>query len=118
MGLPQGGPIPVNRNGQQDYRKDKNGNVIVTKLNEPMLQQIAAAGKGIYVRANNAQVGLNTLFNEIDKMESSEMESQIYSDYNDQFQYFIAFGLLLLLVEFMILERKNKYLKNFKLFGK
>ena len=118
MGLPQGGPIPVIRNGQQDYRKDKDGNVVVTKLNEPMLQQIAAAGKGVYVRANNAQVGLNTLFNEIDKMETSEMESQIYSDYNDQFQYFIAFGLLLLLIEFMILERKNKYLKNFKLFGK
>ena len=118
MGLPQGGPIPVFSNGQKDYRKDKDGNVVVTKLDEPMLQQIAAAGKGIYVRANNAQVGLNTLFNEINKMETAEMESRIYSDYNDQFQYFIAFGLLLILIEFMILERKNKYLKNFKLFGK
>lgn len=118
MGLPQGGPIPVFRNGQKDYRKDNAGNVVVTKLDESMLQQIAAAGKGIYVRANNAQVGLNTLFNEINKMETAEMESRIYSDYNDQFQYFIAFGLFLILIEFMILERKNKYLKNFKLFGK
>ncbi|MDX9880701.1 MAG: VWA domain-containing protein [Prolixibacteraceae bacterium] len=118
MGLPQGGPIPVFRNGQKDYRTDKEGNVVVTKLDEPMLQQIAAAGKGIYVRANNAQIGLSTLFNEINKMETSEMESRVYSDYNDQFQYFIALGLFLIFIEFMILERKNKYLKNFKLFGK
>ncbi len=118
MGLPQGGPIPVFRNGQKDYRKDRDGNVVVTKLDETMLQQIAAAGKGVYVRANNAQVGLNTLFSEINKMESAEMESRVYSEYNDQFQYFIGLGLLLLLLEFMVLERKNKYLKNFKLFGK
>lgn len=118
MGLPQGGPIPVFRNGQKDYRKDRDGNVVVTKLDETMLQQVAAAGKGVYVRANNAQVGLNTLFSEINKMESAEMESRVYSEYNDQFQYFIGLGLLLLLLEFMVLERKNKYLKNFKLFGK
>jgi len=117
MGLPQGGPIPSYRNGQTDYKKDKDGNVVVTKLDENMLQQIAAAGKGVYVRANNAQVGLNTIFGEINKMETAEMESRVYSDYNDQFQYFIALGLFLLLVDFMILERKNKYLKNFKLFG-
>ena len=82
-----------------------------------MLQQIAAAGNGIYVRANNAQVGLNTLFNEIDKMEKSEMESLVYSDYEDQFQWFIAFAIFLILLDFLILERKNKYLKNIKLFG-
>ena len=69
MGLPQGSPIPVLRNGQKDYLKDKDGKVVVTKLNEQMLEQIAAAGNGIYVRANNAQVGLNALFDEINKME-------------------------------------------------
>ncbi|WP_430974641.1 vWA domain-containing protein [Sunxiuqinia rutila] len=117
MGLPQGGPIPVSVNGQKDYRKDKDGKVVITKLNEEMLQQIAAAGSGIYVRANNAQVGLNTLFNEIDKMEEAEMESLVYSDYEDQFQWFLGFAILMLLVDFLILERKNKYLKNIKLFG-
>ena len=117
MGLPQGGPIPEYKNGQRDYRKDKDGNVVITKLNEDMLQQIAAAGNGIYVRANNAQVGLNTLFNEIDKMEEAEMESMVYSDYEDQFQWFLGFSVLLLLFDFLILERKNKYLKNIKLFG-
>ncbi|WP_297090511.1 VWA domain-containing protein [uncultured Draconibacterium sp.] len=117
MGLPSGSPIPVFRNGQTDYLKDRDGNVVVTKLNEQMLEQIAAAGGGIYVRANNAQVGLNALFDEINKMEKQEMETRSYSEYDDQFQYFFALGLFLLLLEFVILERKNKYLKHIKLFG-
>jgi Ca-activated chloride channel family protein len=116
MGLPQGGPIPVWGDGQKTYMKDKQGNVIVTKLDESMLRNIAEAGHGAYIRANNSQVGLNDLFNEINKMEKSELESQIYSDYDDKFQYFIGLALFLMLLDFMILERKNKYLKNFKLF--
>ena len=118
MGLPQGAPIPISRNGQQEYRKDKEGQVVITKLDEEMLQQIAAAGDGIYVRANNAQVGLNTLFNEINKMEEAELESQVYSEYEEQYQWFLGFALLMILVDFLILERKNKYLKNIKLFEK
>jgi Ca-activated chloride channel family protein len=117
MGLPSGSPIPVLRNGQTDYWKDRYGNVVVPKLNEQMLEQIAATGGGIYVRANNAQVGLNALFDEINKMEKQEMETRTFSEYDDQFQYFFAVGLFLLLLEFVILERKNKYLKRIKLFG-
>jgi len=117
MGLPQGAPIPVYINGQKDYRKDNDGKPVVTKLDEQMLEQISAAGKGVYVRANNAQVGLNTLLDEINKMEKTEMESKVFSEYDDQFQYFFAIGLFLLLFDFLILERKNRYLKNFKLFG-
>jgi len=90
---------------------------VVTKLNEQMMEQIAAAGDGIYVRANNAQVGLNSLFDEINKMEKQEMDTRVYSEYDDQFQYFFAVGLLLLLLEFVILERKNKYFINVKLFS-
>ncbi len=116
MGLPSGSPIPVLKNGQTDYMKDRDGNVVITKLNEQMLEQIAGAGTGIYVRANNAQTGLNALFDEINKMEKQEMESRTYSEYDDQFQYFFAVGLLLLLLEFVILERKNRYLRNIHLF--
>ncbi len=117
MGLPQGSPIPVLRSGAKEYLKDNQGNVVITKLNETMLEQISAAGNGIYVRANNAQVGLNTLFDEINKLEKSEMESMVYSDYEDQFQYFFAIAMALILLEFVILERKNRYLKNIKLFA-
>jgi len=117
MGFPQGAPIPVYRNGQKNYKKDDQGNTVITKLNEPMLEKISAAGMGIYVRANNAQVGLNALFNEISKMEKTEMETSMYSEYEDQFQYLFAIGLALLLIEFLILERKNRYFKNIHLFG-
>jgi Ca-activated chloride channel family protein len=119
MGLPQGAPIPVLLpGGQRDYRKGEDGNTVVTKLNEEMLSKISAAGGGTYVRANNAQVGLSSLFNEIEKMEEAELESRIYSEYEDQFPIFIALGLLLIFIDFLILERKNKWLKNFKLFGR
>ncbi|MGF7139786.1 vWA domain-containing protein [Roseimarinus sediminis] len=117
MGLPQGAPIPViDANGRKEFRKDKDGEIVVTKLDENMLQKIAAAGNGTYVRANNTEVGINNIFDEISKMEKSELESRVYSEYNDQFFYFIIVALILLVLEFIILERKNKYLKNVKLF--
>ena len=117
MGLPKGALIPDFSNGQKGFKKDNKGNTIVTKLDEPMLQRIAQAGKGIYIRANNTQVGLNTLFNEVNKMEKTEMESQIYADYDEKFQYFLGFALFLILLDFILLERKNKHLKNLQLFG-
>lgn len=117
MGLPQGSPIPVVRNGQTEYLRDNDGNVIITRLDEPMLEQISKAGKGVYVRANNAQVGLNVLFDEINKLQKEEIDSLVYSEYDDQFQYFFAIGILLLLLEFVILEKKNKYLMKVKLFS-
>jgi Ca-activated chloride channel homolog len=116
MGLPQGSPIPVARGGQTEYLRDKEGNVIITRLDEPMLEQISAAGNGIYVRANNAQVGLDVLFDEINKLQKEEMDTLVYSEYDDQFQYFFAIGLLLLFLEFVIRERKNRYLMKVKLF--
>jgi Ca-activated chloride channel family protein len=119
MGLPQGGPIPVyNANGQKDFRRDQNGNVVVTKLDENLLQQIAVAGNGKYVRANNTEVGINTIFDEIKSMQKTELESRVYSDYNDQYSYFLMVALALVIIEFMVLERKNKLLKNFRLFSK
>jgi Ca-activated chloride channel family protein len=117
MGLPQGAPIPVGAEGSSDFLKDKSNNIVVTKLDEPMLTQIATAGGGTYIRANNAEVGLNNLFNEIEKMEKSEMDLREYSEYNDQFPLFLSLAFALILLDFMILDRKNKWLRNFRLFG-
>lgn len=119
MGSPQGGPIPVaNEYGQTDYRKDKSGQTIITKLNEPMLQEIAAAGEGVYIRANSSQAGLNAIYKEIEKMNAGELESKSYSEYAEQYQWFILLALFFLLLDFLILERKNRYLKNLRLFEK
>ncbi|MCF8371160.1 MAG: VWA domain-containing protein [Bacteroidales bacterium] len=117
MGLPKGAPIPIGNSGRSNFRTDRTGQIVISKLDETMLQQIASAGQGKYIRANNSQTGLNKLFEEINRMEQSEIESTAYSEYEDRFQYFIGVALLLLFLEFVILERKNKYFKGIRLFG-
>jgi len=118
MGLSKGAPIPVyNKYGQKDYRTDRQGNVVISKLDETMLKKIAAAGGGKYIRANNTKSGLNALFDELKKMDKAEMESKVYSEYEEQYQYFLGFALLLLFVEFFIMYRKNKRLSSINLFS-
>jgi Ca-activated chloride channel family protein len=115
MGLPQGAPIPVKNNPGQ-FHKDGEGNVVVSRLDEDMLKKIAAAGEGAYIRANNTRVGLKALFKEINKMDKTEIEAQVYSDYIERFQYFVGFGLILLLLDFLLLSRKNRRIMKIKLF--
>jgi len=118
MGLLEGVPIPeVDKYGRQTgYKKDRQGNTVVTRLNEKMLKDIAQAGKGSYVRANNTQAGLNKVFEEINKLEKTEFESKSFSDYESRFQYFIALSLLFLFFELLIFERKSKRLSRIELF--
>ncbi len=116
MGLPKGAPIPVK--GKRSYKKDKNGATVISKLNEKTLAEISKAGGGIYVRANNATTSLNILFKEISKMSKSELKISKAEDFENYFQYFIALSLFFLMLEFMILEKKNKFFQKFNLFEK
>lgn len=117
MGLSKGAPIPIyNKYGQKDYRTDNNGSVVISKLDETMLKKIAASGGGKYIRANNTKSGLNALFDELNDMDKVEMDAKVYSEYEEQFQYFIGFALLFLLIEFLILQRKNKRLTAVEFF--
>ena len=111
MGLSKGGPIPIyNKYGNRTgYRKDRDGNTVISKLNENLLQKIAGAGKGTYVRANNSKAGLSTLFAEINKMEKKEIGTMVFTEYKDRFQLFIGLALLLLLTDLILLGRKNKW---------
>ena len=111
MGLSKGGPIPIyNKYGNRTgYRKDRDGNTVVSKLNEKLLQKIANAGEGTYVRANNSKAGLSTLFAEINKMEKKEIGTMVFTEYKDRFQLFIGLALLLLLTDLVLLGRKNKW---------
>ena len=119
MGSEYGAPIPIGMKGSaSEYKKDKEGNTIVTKLNEPMLKQIATAGKGVYVRATTNDAGLNAVFNEINKMEKKEYEAKVYSEYDHTYPYFVAAGLLLLIIELLIFERKTKLTRNLDIYGK
>ncbi|NVO03853.1 MAG: VWA domain-containing protein [Bacteroidetes bacterium] len=119
MGLPEGAPIPLqNNNGGVDYKKDREGNTIITKLNETMLQQIAAAGKGIYVRATNTEAGLNTVFDEVNKMEKTEFDAKTFTEYEGRFQYFIFMSFLLIVFELMLSEKKSIWFGKLKIFEK
>lgn len=115
MGQPQGSPIPLG--GGNNFMKDKEGNVVVTKLNEQMCQEIAAAGNGMYVRADNTNAALKALQSEIEKMNKSELDSKVYSEYNEQFQVLAWIALFLLIVEFLTMDRKNRIFRKVKLFS-
>ncbi|HEX8514910.1 MAG TPA: VWA domain-containing protein [Bacteroidia bacterium] len=118
MGSENGAPIPVYKGNVQDgFRKDKEGNTIITKLNEQVLKEIAASGNGVYVRATNSDAGLNSVLSEIDKLEKKQFDSKMYSDYEDRFQWFIAGALLFLLAEILLSERKSRIYKRLDLFG-
>lgn len=118
MGLPEGGPIPIFNGGIQiGYKKDQDGATIITRLDEKMLLDIAVAGKGIYVRANNSQAGLKKVFDQVNKMQKNEYDSQVFSDYEDRFQLFLFISLLFLLAELFIFERKGKWAERFRIFG-
>ena len=116
IGLPQGAPIPVYSGGQKTYRQDSEGNTVISKLDESMLRRIATTGDGVYIRSTDTRVGLDKLFDEINKMEKQEMEAKVYSDYDERFQYLFGLGLFFLLLELIILERKNRWLSKIKLF--
>jgi Ca-activated chloride channel homolog len=117
MGLPEGTPIPVYTGDiQTGYRKDQDGQTIMSKLDETLLQQIASVGKGMYVRATTTETGLSKIFDDISKIEKSEIEEKQFSDYEDRFQYFVAFGLFFLILDLFIFERKTQWMKRFKPF--
>lgn len=115
VGLPEGAPIPVE--GTNDFRRDREGNVIVTRLNEGMCQEIAKDGKGIYVRVDNSNSAQKAIEQEINKMAKTEVESKVYTEFNEQFQAIAWIILILLSVEMLILDRKNPLFKNIRLFS-
>jgi len=120
MGSPEGTPIPVyDANGNQvGYKKDRQGQTIISRLNETMLQQIASAGDGIYIRATTSRDGLDRIFEEIDQLEKAEIETQMFSEYEDRFQYFLAIALLLLSAELLIPQKRSRWADKIKLFNR
>lgn len=119
IGLPEGAPIPVySGNRQVGFKKDLDGKTIVTKLDESTLQQIAAAGQGVYVRANNTTAGLQQVFKRINEMEKKKYESRVFSDYEDRFQIFLALAFIIIVLELFVSDKKSRWQKYFKLENK
>lgn len=117
MGSPDGTPIPqYNGRTRTGFKKDQQGNIVVSKLNEQMLREIAKAGNGAYVRASNAQVGLEPLLAELNQIEKTDMGTVSYAEYEDRFQIFLALALACLILEFFLGSQKGRVAKRFKLF--
>jgi len=112
IGSPEGSPIPVNINGRTDYLKDRDGNTVISKLDEKGLQEIAAATGGRYVRANNTSLGLNEIYNDIGRMKKAEVNTVMYTEYNDQFLIPAVIMLLLLITDIMVTDRRNHLLSR------
>ncbi len=113
IGTPEGAPIMIDG----EYIKDENGDIVVTKLGEEMLQEIAQITEAGYVRATNQSLGLEEITKSISEMEQSELSTVKYEEYGEQFQYIIAIALLLLALDFIMQDKKNQYLRRFNIFA-
>lgn len=104
VGSPQGKPIP--KNGS--LMKDANGDIVVTRLDEEILQEIAGAADGKYVRAGAAEFGLNPIIDDIRKLDKEQFSSVVFEDFDEQFMYFFAIALFFLILELLVPETKAR----------
>ncbi|MBQ8008412.1 MAG: VWA domain-containing protein [Bacteroidaceae bacterium] len=116
IGSPEGSPIPME--DSRDFRRDKDGNIVVSRLNEQMCQELAKAGNGVYVRVDNTNTAQKAIQQAIDKLAKADIETQVYSDYNEQFQAVAWVLLLFLILELLIMERQNPLFNKIHLFEK
>lgn len=104
VGSPEGKPIPMDG----ELLKDKDGSIVVTRLDETVLKEVAAAGNGAYVRAGNSEFGLNPIIDDLRRMEDEKYSSVVFEEYDEQFMYFLAIALLFFVIEMLIGDRKSK----------
>lgn len=118
VGSESGVPIPNVINGMVNgYKKDKDGNTVVTKLDPKILQEIAGKANGVYVQASSSDVGLDAIMAKIAELDKKQLESKAFADYEDQFQWFLGAALLFLVIEGFISERVSKLWKKLNLFN-
>ena len=118
VGNTAGGPIPLKRNSiVQSYKKDQNGETVITRLDEEILKEIASEAKGEYIYGSNTAEVIEKVQGILNGMDKTEFEAKQFADFKDQFQWFIAGGLLLLFLDIFLLDRKTGWLKKMNLFN-
>ena len=118
VGSEKGGPIPLKRNGViLNYKKDGQGETVITKLNEDTLKDIAEEANGVYINGNNTEKVVESIRDILNKMDKTEFESKQFAAYESQFQWFLGLGILLLFLDIFLLERKTAWLKKLNLFN-
>lgn len=114
IGTPEGAPIRIDG----EFIRDENGEMVVSKLDEPLLEQIARTTDGAYIRSTNQSLGLDEIVRTINSMEQGELATLRFEEYDERFQYLIGAALALLLVEFLLLDRRNPRLRRFNIFDR
>ncbi|AIM60018.1 VWA domain-containing protein [Cellulophaga lytica] len=118
VGTEKGAPIPIKRNGVlQSLKKDLQGEVVITKLNKSVLEDIADEGNGQFIDGTNTNDAVTIIKEELNKMDKTEFEAKQFSEYKDQFQWFIGAGLFFLFIDIFLLDRKTKWLQKLNLFN-
>ncbi|MBL7930857.1 MAG: VWA domain-containing protein [Bacteroidia bacterium] len=118
IGSLNGVPIPLIENGVvKGYRKDKEGQTVITKLDAELLKTIAAKANGVFVHASQADLGLDAVLDKIAQLDKSQLESKMYTDYEDQFQWFLGLALIFFFIEFLLSERVSEWYKKINLFS-
>jgi Ca-activated chloride channel family protein len=118
VGDVKGGPIPIKRNGVVlNYKKDSNGETVITRLDEGTLREIAQETDGVYINGRNTSEVVDTIKEVLERMDKKEFESKQIADYKDQFQWFLGMAILFFLIDIFLLERKTEWLKRLNLFN-
>lgn len=114
----KGGPIPIKKNGVVlNYKKDNQGETVITRLNEETLQAIANEGQGVYINGKNTDNVVDSIREILNNMDKTEFEAKQFADFKSQFQWFLGFGIFFLLLDVFLLERKTAWLKKLNLFN-
>ncbi|WP_299015543.1 VWA domain-containing protein [uncultured Polaribacter sp.] len=118
VGTERGGPIPMRLNGNRiGYKKDNKGETVITQRKPEILQGIADAADGNYLDGNVTENPVKEIAEIIANAEKNEFETKQFSDYKDQFQWFVAIGLVFLLIDVFLFDKKTKWLKKVDLFN-
>ncbi len=118
VGTEKGGVIPNMVNGyKRGLKKDSNGEVVITQRNATVLQEVANSANGFYVDGNRTATSVNKIVEVLSKAKKTEFESKQFSDYKSQFQWFIALGILWLVLDIFVFEKKTKWVKKMNLFN-
>jgi Ca-activated chloride channel family protein len=118
VGQTKGGPIPIKRNGiVESLKKDAQGQVVITKLNEDILSDIASEGNGGYINGSNTEKAVAFIKEQLDQIDKTEFEAKQFAEYKDQFQWFLGAGFLFLFLDIFLLDRKTKWLQKLNLFN-
>lgn len=111
-GTTSGGPIPEGGIAKGSFKKDSEGNVVISKLNKDVLEELADSTNGVYIDTPTTEATISTISDFLAQLDKTAFETQTYSNYKDQFQWFIAIAFVILVIEFLIPERKLQWFKK------